>query len=156
MKTAYVITVYLALAVPAATLSGDTGVVIIPAHQIESQLAQLGPQATISGSSGSTLASFGNLALKLSVRTTSGGAEIHAHFDDLMIVEQGSATLVTGGTVIDAKEGSDGETHGPGIQNGRSQTIAARDVIIIAAGVPRQLLIAPHTIYSAMVAKVKE
>jgi len=46
------------------------------------------------------------------VRTTSGGAEIHAHYDDLMIVEQGNATLITGGTVIDAKTDSDGEDQG--------------------------------------------
>lgn len=145
----------LAVAAPAAVLSGDKALVI-PAHDLQAQLTELAPQAKATGSSGSTLASYGNLALKLSVRTSSGGAEIHAHYDDLMIVEQGSATLITGGTVIDAKQESDGETKGTGITNGKSQALAVGDVVIVPAGVPHQLLIPPGTLYSAMVAKVKE
>lgn len=155
MSRANTIVVLLALAVPALALSGDQAIVI-PAHDIQAQLAQLAPQAKSSGSSGATLASYGNLALKLSVRTSSGGAEIHAYYDDLMIVQQGSATLITGGTVIHAKVNSDGETSGTGIENGKSQAITVGDVVIVPAGVPHQLLIPPGTLYSAMVAKVKE
>jgi mannose-6-phosphate isomerase-like protein (cupin superfamily) len=143
------------LAAPAATLTGDKAEVI-PAHEVQTQLAQLVPQAKASGSSGSTLASYGNLALSLSVRTANGGAEIHAHYDDLMIVQQGSATLITGGTVVDPKLGSDGEIKGTGIQYGLQRTIMPGDVVIVPAGMPHQLLVPPGTIYSAMVAKVKE
>jgi mannose-6-phosphate isomerase-like protein (cupin superfamily) len=145
----------LALAVPAATLTGDKAQVI-PAHDLQAQLALLAPQAVAKGSSGSTLAASGNVALKLSVRTTSGGAEIHAHYDDLMIVEQGSATLITGGTVVDAQTGKDGETKGASVKDGKLQTITVGDVVLVPAGTPHQLLIAPGTTYSAMVAKVKE
>ena len=155
MKMAIALVAALAATVSAATLNGDRGAVI-PAREIQAQLAQLAPQTTASGSSGSTLASYGNLALKLSVRTTCGGAEIHAHYDDLMIVEQGNATLITGGTVIDAKTDSDGETKGTGIQNGKPQAIAVGDVVIVPAGVPHQLLIPSRTIYGALVTKVKE
>lgn len=155
MKIAVAIVASLALAVPAATLSGDKGEVI-PARAIQAQLAQLAAQAQASGSSGSTLASYGNLALKLSVRTASGGAEIHAHYDDLMIVQQGRATLITGGTVIGATTDSQGETKGSGIRGGKPQALAVGDVVIIPAGVPHQLLIPPGTLYSALVAKIKE
>jgi mannose-6-phosphate isomerase-like protein (cupin superfamily) len=145
----------LALGIPAATLTGDKAQVI-PASELQTQLAQLVPQTKTTGSSGSALARYGNLALNLSVRTASGGGEIHAHYDDLMIVEQGSATLVSGGTVIDAKTDSNGETRGSGIQNGKQQAIAVGDVVIVPAGVPHQLLIPPGTTYSAMVAKIRE
>ncbi|MGA3343550.1 MAG: hypothetical protein ABSC76_01670 [Terracidiphilus sp.] len=155
MKKAMMIAATLSLAVSAATLTGDKAEVI-SSGEVQTQLAQLAPQAKVNGSSGSTLASYGNLALKLSVRTASGGAEIHAHLDDLMIVEQGSATLVSGGKVIDAKTDSEGETKGTSIQGGRSRTIAPGDVIIVPAGVPHQLLISPGTLYSALVAKIKE
>lgn len=155
MNMAMVLAAALAVAVPAATLTGDKAEVI-SAHEMQTQLAQLAAQAKASGSSGSTLASYGNLALNLSVRTASGGAEIHAHYDDLMIVQQGSATLITGGTVVDPKPGSDGEIKGTGIQNGLQRTIMPGDVVIVPAGVPHQLLIPPGTTYSAMVAKVKE
>ena len=155
MNVAVAMAASLVLVVPAAMLTGDKAEVI-PAHELQAQLAQLAPQARASGSSGSTLASYGHLALKLSVRTASGGAEIHARYDDLMIVQQGSATLIIGGTVVDAQPGSDGETKGTSVQGGKAQTISAGDVVIVPAGLPHQLLIQPGTLYSALVAKVKE
>lgn len=155
MKTAMVILATLGLAIPAATLTGDK-TQVIAASELQAQLAQLVPLAKTKGSSGSTMLTTGNLALKLSVRTTSGGAEIHAKYDDLMIVEQGSATLITGGAVVSPQTGSDGETHGPSIADGLSRTITVGDIVVVPAGVPHQLLIPPGTIYSAMVAKIKE
>jgi mannose-6-phosphate isomerase-like protein (cupin superfamily) len=155
MKIALAVIAALALSVAAFTLTGDKAEVI-PANQLRTQIEQLVPQAKVTGSSGSTLITSGNLALKLSVRTTSGGAEIHAHYDDLMIVEQGSATLVTGGAVVDAQTDSSGETKGSAIRNGRSQSLSVGDVVLVPAGVPHQLLIPQGTTYSAMVAKIKE
>src|ERR1700740_2980348 len=69
------------------------------AKEIQKQLADLAPKSQSSGSSGSTLGDYGSHQLKLSVRTASGGAEIHAHYDDVFFVTQGQATLITGGTV---------------------------------------------------------
>jgi mannose-6-phosphate isomerase-like protein (cupin superfamily) len=155
MKIAMALVAVLALGVPAATLTGDKAQVIA-AHEVQAQLAQLVPLAAAKGSSGATLASYGNLAVMLSVRTTNGGGEIHQHFDDLMIVQQGSATLVTGGTLADPKTEPNGEIRGTSVQNGISQTITVGDIVIVPAGVPHQLLIPPGTTYSAMVAKIKE
>jgi mannose-6-phosphate isomerase-like protein (cupin superfamily) len=155
MKTALKIAALLAFAIPVAALSGDRTTVFI-AQDVRTELVRLAPEAQAKGSSGSTLMATGNLALKTSVRTSSGGAEIHAHYDDLMIVEQGSATLITGGTVVDAKTDANGETKGPRIEGGVSRTIHVGDVVIVPAGEPHQLLIAPGTLYSALVAKIKE
>jgi mannose-6-phosphate isomerase-like protein (cupin superfamily) len=149
------IAMLIALAVPAATITGDKATVI-SAADVTAAVAQLVPQAQSTGSSGSTLASTGNLALKLSVRTASGGAEIHAHFDDLMIVQRGSATLITGGTVIGGTTSADGETHGSGIEGGVSKTIGVGDVVIVPAGQAHQLLVPRGVVYAAMVAKIKE
>jgi len=156
MKIAFVLAAILALSFSASAQTADKAAVVISAHDLQAQIDQLAPLAKTKGSSGSTPASTGNLALKLSIRTTSGGAEIHAHYDDLMIVQQGSATLITGGTVVDAKTGADGETHGTSVQGGKSQTIAVGDIVIVPAGVPHQLLVASGTLYSALVAKIKE
>jgi unsaturated rhamnogalacturonyl hydrolase len=131
-------------------------VVVFQGEDLARQIAQFVGPASQKGSSGGTIAKSGNLALMISVRTTSGGAEVHAHFDDLMIVQQGSATLVTGGTVVEAKTSGNGETHGTRIEGGQSQQIKAGDVLIIPAGVPHQLLIPAGTTYSALVAKVQE
>jgi len=120
------------------------------------QLDELAVKAKASGSSGSTLGDYGSHALKLSVRTSSGGAEVHAHFDDVIMVTQGQATLITGGTVIDPKTDQDGETKGASIRDGKSQLISAGDIVHVPAGTPHQMTIAPGVLFSAVVVKVKE
>ena len=126
------------------------------AQDIQKQLADLAPQAKSSGSSGSTLGDYTSHQLKLSVRTSSGGAEVHAHYDDVFVVTQGQATLTTGGTVVDPKTDADGETKGPTIHDGTTQIISVGDVVHIPAGTPHQLKIAPGTLFSTIVVKVKE
>ena len=126
------------------------------AAELAHQLAGLTGPAKKNGSSGSTLGDYGSHALKLSVRGTSGGAEVHGHFDDVMVIEGGTATLVTGGTVIDPKTGADGETKGAGIRGGLSRKIAKGDVVQVPAGTPHQLLIPKGTIFSALVVKIRE
>jgi mannose-6-phosphate isomerase-like protein (cupin superfamily) len=73
-----------------------------------------------------------------------------------MMVEEGSATLITGGTVVDGKTGDDGETHGSKIDGGRSQKVGPGDVLTIKAGTPHQLILEPGTVYGAVVVKVHE
>jgi len=110
-----------------------------------------------SASSAATLGDYGSHAIKLSVRSASGGAEVHAHYDDVFVVIEGKATLVTGGTVLDAKTGEDGETKGSGIQNGTSHTIVKGDIIHVPAGTPHRLIIPPGgAVFGAVVVKVKE
>jgi mannose-6-phosphate isomerase-like protein (cupin superfamily) len=129
---------------------------VFSAQQNRAQLEALTAQAKTSGSAGITLADYGSHKLQISVRTTSGGAEIHAHYDDVMIVEQGSATIITGGTVVDAKTNQDGETKGSSIQGGQSRTIAAGDIVTVNAGIPHQIIVPTGTTYRAFVIKVKE
>jgi mannose-6-phosphate isomerase-like protein (cupin superfamily) len=143
-----------AVAVPCYALQGKK-VEVFSNKDIASQLSSLAQKAKPSGSSGATLGDYKSHAIKLSVRTGSGGAEIHAHYDDIFVVTEGQATLVTGGTVLDGKTNADGETAGSKIQNGTSQTIAKGDVVHIPAGTPHQLLL-DGNIFSAIVIKVKE
>jgi mannose-6-phosphate isomerase-like protein (cupin superfamily) len=155
MKPLIVGLTLLTLAVLASAQSGGKAE-IFSAQEIRNHLSSLAESASASGSSGVTLADYGSHKVQISVRTASGGAEIHAHYDDVMIVEQGTATLVTGGSVIDPKTTGDGETKGTSIEGGTRRAIAVGDVITVNAGVPHQLLIPQGTIYSALVIKVKE
>lgn len=155
MKIALTVLAALVLGAPAMTLTGDKALVI-PAQDIKSQLDTLVPQAKPTGSAGPVVASYGNLGLMLSVRTANGLGELHQNFDDLMIVEQGSATLITGGSLVDPKTVSDGEIRGSSVKDGTSKTLGVGDVVIVPAGVPHQLLIPPGTVYKSLVAKIKE
>jgi quercetin dioxygenase-like cupin family protein len=73
-----------------------------------------------------------------------------------MTVETGSATLITGGTVIDGKTETDGETHGVKIDGGSSREIHPGDVLTIRAGTPHQLILKPGMVYGAVVVKIHE
>jgi mannose-6-phosphate isomerase-like protein (cupin superfamily) len=108
---------------------------------LHAQIDKLIPAAKEKGSAGATIEDYGSYKIQLSVRTKSGGAEVHAHWDDVMTVEQGSATLITGGTVVDGKTDADGETHGPSIENGQSRIIHPGDVLTVSAGTPHQLML---------------
>jgi mannose-6-phosphate isomerase-like protein (cupin superfamily) len=155
MKLALALIAALGMGVPVITLTGDKALVI-PAQDIKAQTADLVSPAKPTGSAGPILATYGNLSLMLSVRTANGVGELHQHADDLMIVQQGSATLITGGSLIDPKPGANGEIRGTGVQNGTSRTLGVGDVVIVPAGVPHQLLIPPGTVYSSLVGKIKE
>ncbi|HZP06730.1 MAG TPA: hypothetical protein VFB43_17660 [Terracidiphilus sp.] len=141
----------------AATLTGDSALVI-PKADVQAQTAKLitttGPTSKDAGTV--VLGSYGNLTLRLYVRRTAGGGEIHKHFDDLMIVQQGTATLVTGGTIADPKEGDNGEIRGSKVVGGVSRKMSVGDIAIIPAGVAHQTIIEPGSTYAYMVAKVHE
>ena len=130
--------------------------IVFPTADLLQQLEKLIPAAKEKGSSGATIEDYGSYKIQLSVRTSSGGAEVHAHWDDVMIVEDGSATLITGGTVVDGKTNADGETHGAKIENGNSRTISPGDVLTVRSGTPHQLILAPGATYCAVVVKVHE
>lgn len=129
---------------------------VFSGREVTAQMATLVQKTKTDGSSGAKLASYGSHNIQLSVRTTSGGAEVHAHFDDIFYVTQGRATLTTGGTLIDEKTGADGESKGTGIRNGHSRVIQKGDIVNIPAGTPHQLKIAPGQVYAAIVIKVHE
>ena len=144
-----------ALAVPCCAQPVSRAQVFSGKH-VTSQMSALVQAAKASGSSGAILGDYQSHAIKLSVRTASGGAEVHAHYDDIFFVTQGKATLITGGTVIDPSTGKNGETRGRGIRDGKSQTIAKGDIVHIPAGTPHQLIIAPGAVYASIVIKVRE
>jgi glc operon protein GlcG len=65
-----------------------------------------------------------------------GMAEVHDWETDVVYVLEGSATVVTGGTVVDPKVTEPGQVRGPVLQGGESRRIAKGDVVVIPAGVP--------------------
>ena len=69
-------------------------------------------------------------------REAPGIAEVHDWETDVMYVLEGSATIVTGGTVVDPKVVEPGQVRGPVIQGGESRRIGKGDVLVIPAGTP--------------------
>src|SRR6266487_1185451 len=71
-------------------------------------------------------------------RVEPGQAEIHTLDTDVIYVVDGSATLVTGGKAIDAKEIGPNELRGTKIEGGQEHHITKGEIIIIPNGVPHQ------------------
>src|SRR5438552_2709792 len=71
-------------------------------------------------------------------RVEPGQAEIHTLDTDVIYVVDGSATLVTGGKAIDAKEIGPNELRGTKIEGGQEHQITKGEVIIIPNGVSHQ------------------
>lgn len=99
-----------------------------------------------------SLGNFGNHRANRIQRERSGEAEIHQRAHDLLVIQSGEATLVTGGRVPGAKTTTPGELRGPSIEGGQQQKLAPGDVVHVPAGVPHQILLAPgaHLTYFAM------
>jgi len=85
---------------------------------------------------GGPLTDGSNYKVSISRRTGPGTAEVHDGETDVFYIMEGSATFVTGGTVVDKKTASPGQIRGSGIQGGKSQTLNKGDVMVIPKGVP--------------------
>ena len=87
---------------------------------------------------GQPLLETANYKVHASRRVQPGQAEIHTLDTDVIYVVDGSATLVTGGKALDAKEIAPNELRGTKIEGGEEHRITKGDVIIIPNGVPHQ------------------
>jgi mannose-6-phosphate isomerase-like protein (cupin superfamily) len=87
------------------------------------------------------LGKYGNHYFLLAARNNTGSSELHEHEADVFVVEQGEASFITGGTMINPKTTAAGEIRGTGIQGGQRHTLSVGDVVQVPAGVPHQLIL---------------
>lgn len=77
-----------------------------------------------------------NYMVHASRRDGPGMAEVHLKDTDVIYVLDGSATFVTGGTVVDPKTTAPDEIRGPSINGGERRHIAKGDVITVPDNTP--------------------
>jgi len=99
-------------------------------------------------------ADFGDHTLSISHREVNGRVEVHQNKADVIVVQTGSATLVTGGEVVDPVTTAPNEIQGSSIKGGVKRTVGVGDVIEIPAGVPHQFFIEPGGQITYLVVKV--
>ena len=112
--------------VPIAAVAGDGGLTV---------WAKGVPPA------GTTRVGFGDFTVFEAHRDATGRVEVHQTTADLMVVQSGGATLVTGGEVVDAVQTGPNEIGGSSIKGGVSRVLQVGDVVEIPPGVPHQYLI---------------
>ena len=87
-------------------------------------------------SHGAVLVDGGRYMVHASRREGAGQAEVHALDTDIIYVLEGSATLVTGGAVVEGKGTSSNEIRGSSIAGGETRTLRKGDVIVVPNGTP--------------------
>lgn len=149
------------MAMAACVLPVAAAQTLVVDHLTQSQMIEQTQQLIAkaqgpSGTASAKLNEYPNHYTMIALRHKDGGAEIHANFADFFLVVQGSATLVTGGTVEGGKEQSPGEIRGGVVRNGTSMTLNPGDVVHIPATVPHQMLVPEGSTFIYFVIKVKE
>jgi mannose-6-phosphate isomerase-like protein (cupin superfamily) len=74
-------------------------------------------------------------------RDKSGQAEIHDSWSDNIFIQEGEASLVTGGTAVDAKDTAPGEKRALSIKNGTTRVMRPGDYFFVPAGTPHQMIL---------------
>ena len=77
--------------------------------------------------------------LNLEHRVTSQGASVHDREAELFVVIEGTGTVVTGGTLVDAKRANAENSTGSRIEGGVSHKVGKGDFIMVPEGVPHQV-----------------
>jgi len=149
-----------ALALTAGLVCASVAAADLADHYSASDLAKtadaLKAKAAATGSAADTLARYSNHHMMLSYRAKDGGAELHTHYADVFVIVRGKATILTEGTIPDAKEEAPGEIRGVAVKDGKTTPLATGDVIHIPAGVPHQMLVAKGDELVYFVVKIKE
>jgi mannose-6-phosphate isomerase-like protein (cupin superfamily) len=74
-------------------------------------------------------------------RAKSGNAELHKTKVDLLVIEEGSATLQYGGAIVGAHATQPNEIRGTAIQGGESRKVVAGDIVRIPANTPHRFVL---------------
>jgi len=82
--------------------------------------------------------------------------ELHADWDDLVIVQEGSANLLHGGKIENGRDMGKGEIRDGKILGGSSQKLGPGDTFYIPAGTPHQYFVDSGNHFYFLVVKVKK
>jgi uncharacterized protein GlcG (DUF336 family) len=129
-----------ALAAPAAARAGS-GAAASASNTASPVLYFTHAQVASSFAKGAVLfdgAGDRNYMIHTSRRDRDGMAEVHAVDTDIIYVTGGTATLRTGGSVVDSRPTAPDELRGAGIDGGESRRLREGDVIVVPRGVPHQ------------------
>ena len=145
MKYLVTLTVLLTMAVWMTGAGASSGVTYIGHDKVADAAAKGGPLVTAP-----------DLAVSGTHRTMAGEPEIHEKTTHIWYVLDGSATVVTGGTLVGGKMTKPGLTQGTNIQGGQTQRLTKGDVIVIPAGSPHWWKEVPQSITIYAISTIKQ
>lgn len=114
----------------AATSAGESShAVFFPRQQVRERFA-----------TGGLLLDESGYKVDAGRRESPGEVEYHERVADIMHVVEGTATVVTGGALLEPRGVGPGELRARAIDGGTSHELAEGDVLVVPAGVPHQFV----------------
>ena len=111
----------------------------LPASSTGEQATHIAADRTAAAfAKGQPLVETDRYKIHASRREAPGQAEIHDADTDIIYVLDGTATIVTGGRAVAARQTAAREQRGTAIEGGTTQRLAKGDVVIVPNGVPHQ------------------
>ena len=140
MKTFLTALVFAGLALPA----GDPpGFHMWTSAELKAFSKSLSPKVDAQKVATQPLASNANYLFAIAHREGPGQAEWHETQADIFFVQTGSATLIYGGNMVDAKTTQPHEMRGPSISGGMEKKLGPGDVVTIPVKTPHQMKVDP-------------
>jgi mannose-6-phosphate isomerase-like protein (cupin superfamily) len=102
-----------------------------------------------------TISDYPNVLFMLAHREADGVPELHETQADVFFVQSGSATLIVGGTLLNAETTAPNEKRNGTIQGGTRVKLSAGDVLRIPAKMPHQLVLDGAKEFTYFVIKIK-
>src|SRR5204862_3474953 len=114
------LTTLLVIAVLLAAADGVAGVTYVDHEKVSAALSK-----------GGSLVSAPDLLVSGSHRDKAGEVEVHDKETDVIYVVDGTATFVTGGTMVGGKTTKPGQLMGSDIKGGQTHHLSKGDVIVV-------------------------
>jgi mannose-6-phosphate isomerase-like protein (cupin superfamily) len=150
MKTILVLFAFTA----ALTAADKNGVDLWTNAQLKEYQKTLAAKVSAEKVATESLSKYDNHLTMIAHREGDGVAEWHGKQADLFVVQSGTATLITGGDVVDPKTTAPDEIRGKSVKGGTNKILHAGDIVHIPAKTAHQLLVKPGTQFTYFVVKV--
>jgi len=122
-----------------AAAAQTSDVTVVSAEQVE-QIRQSAAQAPSAPSVSRPIIAAAPDALNLEYRTGKAPAAVHTAQAELIIVLEGAGTVTTGGTLVDAVSGTNGNISGKDITGGTPQHLVKGDMLLVPQGTPHVMV----------------
>jgi mannose-6-phosphate isomerase-like protein (cupin superfamily) len=103
----------------------------------------------------STLVDHENHYVLVAGRSGPGEVEVHDHWIDYMVIQQGEADFTFGGTASGMRDTGPGEKRGGSITGGTMVSLKPGDFVVVPAGQPHLTMAKPGSVFRAIVFKVR-
>jgi mannose-6-phosphate isomerase-like protein (cupin superfamily) len=145
-----------AVSMPSPAFAQSPGVKVYTQSQLLKMEQQLRDKDKSKGLASQTLETYDTRKTILVTRDKDGQAEMHAKVADFFVVVEGEATLVYGGSMVNQKSMTNGESLGDAVKDGTSMKLGKGDVVQIPPNIPHQLLVQNGKVFTYFVIKFQE